>query len=286
MSQRILLKTTIPTTEDDWHIGRFSLLAAHLENCTDASGSRHDVAARDRIEADGDDVDLIAAARGEFDQIWLFGVDVTNALSDNDVENLRTFRAGGGGLFLTRDHQDLGACLSRIAEIGPSQYFQTANPEPDAARHCIDDVDTPDITWPNYHSGANGDLQRVTVLDPVHPLMQRAAGEPIERLPCHPHEGCVGVPPGMEATARVVATGVSQTSGAAFNLCVAIDEPGQGRAVSDSSFHHLCDFNWNPKLGCPSFVSETPGSTVIDDPHALDDVRAYVANAARWIARL
>ena len=285
MTTRILLQTTIATTEDDWHIGRFSLLARHLENCTDAAESRHDVAARDRIEADGDDVDLIAAARGEFDQIWLFGVDVVNALSKGDLANLAAFRDGGGGLFLTRDHQDLGACISHIAGIGPTQYFQTANPEPDEARHCCDDLDTPEITWPNYHSGSNGDLQAVTMVGPLHPLMQRASGEAIERLPCHPHEGTVGVPPGMEKVARVVATGVSQTTQLPFNLCVAVDEPGKGRAVSDSSFHHLCDFNWDPRLGCPSFVTEKPGSTVVDDPHALDDVHAYVGNIARWIAR-
>ncbi len=285
MPQRILLKTTIPTTEDDWHIGRFSLLASHLEDCTDASGNRHDVAARDRIEADGDDVDLVAAARGEFDQVWLFGVDVTNALSATDIENLQSFRAAGGGLFLTRDHQDLGACLSRITDVGPTQYFNTVNLEPDAARHCCDDLDTPSISWPNYHSGSNGDVRPIAIVAPLHPLMRRASGEAIERLPTHPHEGNVGVPRGMEDVARVVATRVSQTSGAAFNMCVAVEEPGQGRAVSDSSFHHLADYNWDPRLGCPSFVTETPASTVIDDPSALDDVRAYVSNVARWIAR-
>jgi hypothetical protein len=33
---RILLQTTIPTIEDDWSIGRFSLLAGHLASLTDA----------------------------------------------------------------------------------------------------------------------------------------------------------------------------------------------------------------------------------------------------------
>ena len=28
---KILLQTTIPYAEDDWHIGRFSLLTEHLE---------------------------------------------------------------------------------------------------------------------------------------------------------------------------------------------------------------------------------------------------------------
>ena len=53
-------------------------------------------------------------------------------------------------------------------------------------------------------------------------------------------------------------SGRSLTSGATFNLCVAVEEPGMGRAVSDSSFHHVCDYNWNPRLGCPSFVTNPP----------------------------
>ena len=40
---KILLQTTIPTVEDDWHIGRFSLLARHLRD------EGHDVTARDRV---------------------------------------------------------------------------------------------------------------------------------------------------------------------------------------------------------------------------------------------
>ena len=37
---RILLQTTIPNHEDDWHIGRFSLLAEHLRSLTDNHGQR------------------------------------------------------------------------------------------------------------------------------------------------------------------------------------------------------------------------------------------------------
>jgi hypothetical protein len=34
----ILLQTTIPRIEDDWHIGRFSLLRDHLASITDENG--------------------------------------------------------------------------------------------------------------------------------------------------------------------------------------------------------------------------------------------------------
>ena len=57
-----------------------------------------------------------------------------------------------------------------------------------------------------------------------------------------------------------------------------------GRAVSDSSFHHFCDYNWNPRMGCPSFVSEPGGEDVLSSPDALDDGRRYVENIAAWLA--
>jgi hypothetical protein len=46
---KILLQTTIPFTENDWHIGRFSLLRDYLANLADGEGRPlYDVAARDR----------------------------------------------------------------------------------------------------------------------------------------------------------------------------------------------------------------------------------------------
>ncbi len=277
---RILIKTTIPTTDDDWHVGRFSLLTEHLGR------SFRDVTARDRVsDGAGDDADLALAAKGDFDQIWLIAVDVTGALTKADVANIQAFRARGGGVFLTRDHQDLGACLSRLGALGQTQHFQTVNPEPGEERRRCDDLDTPGITWPNYHSGANGDLQPVEAVEPLHPILHRATGGAIRRLPAHPHEGAVGAPEGLKDWARVIARGRSERSGARFDLAVAVEEPGAGRAVSDSSFHHIADYNWDPRLGCPSFVTEPPGDEVLRDPAALDDVKAYVDNIADWLAR-
>jgi hypothetical protein len=57
-----------------------------------------------------------------------------------------------------------------------------------------------------------------------------------------------------------------------------------GRAVSDSSFHHFCDYNWDPRMGCPSFVNEPPGEGVLSSADALDDVHRYVENIAAWLA--
>ena len=286
MPTRILVKTTIGPVADDWHVGRFSLLTDHLRSLKDsAGGALYDVVARDRSEnQNGDDTDLVQLASGAYDQLWLIGADETGALTSADVENVAQFRRRGGGILLTRDHQDLGACLTRLGALGATQYFQTSNPDPDESRRRRDDLETPAISWPNYHPGANGDLQTIGAIHPIHALMRTPSGIAIRRLPAHPHEGAVGAPTALRHIARVVAQGRSLTTGATFNLCVAVEEPGMGRAVSDSSFHHFCDYNWDPRMGCPSFVNEPPGEGVISSPDALDDGHRYVENIAAWLA--
>ena len=286
MAIPILLKTTIGAVADDWNVGRFSLLTAHLRGLRDTRGElRYEVCARDRVEsAAGDDRDLAQAAAGAYAQLWLIAADTVGALTETDIDNIARFRRTGGGILLTRDHQDLGACLAKLGALGASQYFQSVNPDPDPSRRCSDDRETPSISWPNFHSGANGDLQSVTPVEPVHALLKRTGGGVIQRLPAHPHEGAVGVPDSLGGSARVVAQGRSITTGTAFNLCVAVEEAGQGRAVSDSSFHHFCDYNWDPHMGCPSFVNETPGFEVLTSPRALDDVHSYVENIAAWLS--
>lgn len=281
---RILLTTTIPYTADDWHIGRFALLRAHL------AGLGHQVTARDRTADDaGNDAQLVGLASAPIDQLWLFAVDVGGGLTAADCAGIDAFRARGGGVMTTRDHDDLGACLARLGALGAAHHFHSVNPEPDASRRCIDDQVTRSISWPNYHTGDNGDAQTITAIAPQHPLL-RGDGQPIRYLPAHPHEGAVGVPAGAEAFARVVAGGVSSVSGRPLNLIVAFDGERDahgrplGRAVAQSTFHHFCDYNWDPRAGCPSFVGEPPGDGMLRDPRGLADTHAYVRNLAAWLS--
>ncbi|HEX8289837.1 MAG TPA: hypothetical protein VF556_17790, partial [Pyrinomonadaceae bacterium] len=114
-------------------------------------------------------------------------------------------------------------------------------------------------------------------------------GETIEYFPAHPHEGGVGVPEN-ESSARVIAKGKSLVTGTDFNLIVAFDrhedEHGNllGRAVAESSFHHLVDYNWDIGKGCPDFVEEKPGDGYANNPPALNDIKTYVENLAKWLA--
>ena len=285
----ILLQTTIPQTEDDWSIARFSLLRDQLASIRDESGRAvYKVTARDReVDADGNDVLLSVLDTTDVDELWLFAVDTGDGLSGADCEGITRFHQRGGGILTTRDHQDLGSSLCTLGGVGRAHFFHSQHQDPDQSRNVRDDVASQTIDWPNYHSGANGDYQRIVAVEPAHELLSSSAGV-IEYFPAHPHEGSVGVPED-EDHARVIARGLSQVSGREFNLIVAFerrpDRHGNqlGRAVAESSFHHFVDYNWDTSKGCPSFLLEPPGDEIHRDPSRLNDVKTYVRNAARWL---
>lgn len=283
---RILLQTTIVTNQDDWHIGRFSLLRAFLEGLRDDSGlPLFCVVARDRLATGKPDPVLSTIDTSAFDELWLFAVDVGDGLDRADCEGITRFHERGGGLLVTRDHMDLGESVCALGGVGLAHHFHSSNSDPDVSRQLIDDTETSAILWPNYHSGANGDFQRIEVIDPPHPVMANssAPGGWIRYLPSHPHEGSVGVPPGTNG--QVIARGTSKVTGRRFNLAVAFDAiGGAGPAIAESSFHHFADYNWDPSLGCPSFVSEKPGEALPSSTEALSSVHTYVANLALWLA--
>jgi hypothetical protein len=290
---RILLQTTIPTIEDDWNIGRFSLLREHLASLTDNQGQPlYEVVARDRgINSEGDDELLSKLDQTDFGELWLFAVDTGDGLTIADCEGITRFRQRGGGLLTTRDHQDLGSSLCTLGGVGRAHFFHTRHQDPDESRHARDDQDTPAISWPNYHSGRNGDYQHITAIEPIHEVLRNpeSASGVVEYFPAHPHEGSVGVPEGEEH-ARVISTGVSKVTQRPFNQIVAferaVDRSGNtlGRAIADSSFHHFVDYNWDISKGCPSFLVEPPGDQILKEPDKLKDVTTFVSNAARWLA--
>jgi hypothetical protein len=271
---RVLLQTTIPFTEDDWHVGRFSKLARHLGALPGVT-----VTARNREAPAGTDDPVLANLdASDFDELWLFAVDVGDGLTKAECEAIGRFRRRGGGVMITRDHMDLGSSLCDLGGIGAAHYFHSHNPDPDESRRRRDDEATRDIDWPNYHSGANGDFQVLTPSGAPHPVL---AG--VSRLPAHPHEGAVGAPPN-DASARVIATGVSQATGRTFNLAVAFERgPDGGRAIAESTFHHFADYNLDPSLGAPSFVSEPPGDGFAREPAALAETYRYYENLLRWL---
>jgi len=285
MTIKIVLQTTIPTTADDWSIGRFSLLAELLRQQRDESGQRlFDVTMRDRDPLGAPDALLSKLDRSDYQQLWLFAVDTGQGLSVEDCRGIDAFRARGGGILLARDHMDLGCSVCNLAGIGAAQHFHTHNVDPNSPA-VRDDPFTLSISWPNFHSGANGDYQRIEVLEPVHDVLRdaSAANGVVEFLPSHPHEGAVSAPAG--ARARVIARGKSKATGATFNIAVAFEADGQtGRAIAQSTFHHFADYNWDPRVGAPSFVDEPPGDAILRHPQARAATDLYARNVARWLA--
>jgi hypothetical protein len=293
MTIRILLQTTLPATEpDDWTIDRFSMLTEYLKSLRDEQGAPLcQVTARDKTpDANGSDPVLSTLSRDRFDELWLFALDVGDGLTAAECRAITRFHAQGGGILATRDHQDMGLSMCDLPTVGGFHYFHTAQPDPDPDRLAPDDIQTSTITWPNYHSGANGDYQTIIPTEPVHPLLidQDRNGRVIERFPAHPHEGGVGIPAGNLHHARVVARGKSIVTGREFNLVVAaerVEHNGHqlGRLIAQSTFHHFVDYNLDTTKGCPTFVDEPPGRQVLDQPDGLRDIYAYFKNALYWL---
>ena len=271
---KILLQTTIPYVRDDWNISRFSLLHEVLHD------SGFDVSSRDK-----DNGGLTQIDSSDFEQLWLFAVDGGNGLTAEECAAITRFRRSGRGILSTRDHQDLGSSICAIGGIGAAHYFHSQNLDPDLTRRNRDDPQATDIDWPNFHSGQNGEYQKVKVVGDLHPLLERGDGSRIEWFPAHPHEGGVGAPPN-DASARVIASGTSRATGRAFNLVVAFERGRDaGRGVAESSFHHFADYNWDPRKGCPSFVADPVADEVVRDPQRLDDIKQYVRNVAGWLGK-
>jgi hypothetical protein len=276
---RILLQSTIAPDPDDWDITRFSLLADELRT------AGHDVTARNRNVGVEQDPILGRIDELDFDQLWLFAVDVGDGLTASEAAAIRRFREDGGGVLTARDHQDLGSCLTKLGSIGRVNRFHDDDIDPAT---MLDDQDSPNISWPNFHSGANGDYQPVFVAEPAHELLRttKTSSGRIEWFPAHPHEGSV-LEIGDFVTS--LACGRSTATGRRFNLAVLIDGEltpdgrTMGRALAESTFHHFADYNWDLDCGAPSFVTEPPGSQIKADPAPLAIFKDYVHNIVAWL---
>jgi hypothetical protein len=284
MTIRVLLQTTIVPTQDDWSIARFGFLSDFLRAQKDSAGKPlFSVTARDRETLAAPDPVLSTLGREDFDELWLFAVDTGEGLSSEECKAISEFRKSGGGLLVTRDHMDLGCSVCGLDGVGLAHQFHTHNLDGSCPLER-DDPYTLSIDWPNFHSGANGDFQQVEVVDDVHPVLADSSSPTgaVRFLPSHPHEGAVCAPANQGA--RVIALGHSKATGRPFNLAVAFESlNGKGRAIAESSFHHFADYNWDPRVGCPTFVDEPPGDAMLREPAALASVQTYVRNVALWL---
>src|SRR5258708_11494266 len=103
---KILLQTAIPTTADDWSIARFSLLSQFLRDQRRGDERLFEVTARDRDPPGSPDSVLSTLDQGDFDEMWLFAVDVGNGLSAEGCAAISRFPRIRGGLVVTRHHTE------------------------------------------------------------------------------------------------------------------------------------------------------------------------------------
>jgi hypothetical protein len=285
--RKLLLQTTIEGDADDWNIDRFSRLRTFLSGLRDENGlPAFLVEARNRTRRGVPDPVLSTLHESDVGQLWLFAVDTGDGLTAEDCAGISAYRRRGGALMVTRDHMDLGSSICSLGGVGAAHHFHSRNREPDADRHRADNPFSAPISWPNYHSGANGDYQRVRAVGRTHPLLRDhlSPSGVIQYLPAHPHEGAVSAPPGA-SDSRVIMEGQSSLTGRNFNIAVAFERGEHGgRALAQSTFHHFADYNWDPNAGCPSFVTERPSPGMFHFPEALRSTKQYVRNVAFWLA--
>ncbi|KWT87604.1 MULTISPECIES: hypothetical protein [unclassified Variovorax] len=283
----LLLQTTIEECPDDWNIARFSRLRSFLADLQDEEGHPlFRVTARDRTKRGEPDPVLSTLHESDYDQLWLLAVDGGDGLAPADCAGISQFRRLGGAMMITRDHMDLGSSICSLGGVGAAHHFHSRNVEPDKGRHCVDHPFSANILWPNYHSGANGDFQRIRSVGSIHPVMRdrRSPTGVIQYLPSHPHEGTVSAP-SDDPSGRVIMEGVSSVSGRRFNIAVAFERSEHGgRAIAQSTFHHFADYNWDPSCGCPSFVTEPASDGLARFPEALRSTKQYVRNIALWLS--
>ena len=72
----MLLPTTIVPQDNDWHVGRFSMLRDYLASLAETDGRpQFRIAARDRGPVNTPDLVLSTLDRSAYDELWLFAVD-------------------------------------------------------------------------------------------------------------------------------------------------------------------------------------------------------------------
>lgn len=151
-----------------------------------------------------DAVDLSA-----FGQIWLFGIGApadTAPLLDSEVAAIAEFMDGGGGVFATGDHADIGASMcGRIPRVRSMRTWFVKNP-PDNEPRAPDPIDAQRLdttVWGAEETRGSADFRfnnqsddRPAAITPtpagrVHPLLDLGRGRRLEHLPDHMHEGAV-----------------------------------------------------------------------------------------------
>lgn len=286
---------------DPWWWVRFDITTAHrgsaLSPFEDPTVEHHD-----NFKFDTPPVNL-----AEFDQIWLFGVLPAgfSPISAAEIAAITAFMDGGGGVFATGDHAELGASLCselpRVREMrkwkagGPAG---TPPPQTGLKRHdTLREGPTPGYEFDDQSDAVPQPISpRMYAAWSPFPWLSRRVPHPVlcgrdgvlNVLPDHMHEGEVVKPssvagqadwpngrgPEIIARATVIPhdTDGDPVDGKTFGVLGAYDGHHEsiGRIVVDATWHHW--FNVN----LVGFAAGSP---------ALDKIHNYFWNVGLWLAR-
>ncbi|MFI6098084.1 hypothetical protein ACIA8G_21200 [Lentzea sp. NPDC051213] len=164
-----------------------------------------------------DSVDL-----SQYDQIWMIAVLRSGEeLSESELRAIAQFMDGGGGVFATGDHEDLGVKMcGRVPRVRSMRKWHWPSPGPNGEPVApkVDGPDRRDTLSPGRDAGIQFDDQSDDVPQRIcpklyrswpwnrywhrshpHPLLCGPRGV-ITVLPDHPHEGECYVPADLSAT--------------------------------------------------------------------------------------
>jgi hypothetical protein len=136
--------------------------------------------------------------RTNYDQIWLFGFNITN-LSAAEQTVIAQFMENGGGVFATGDHEFIGRGMgnniprvrkmrnwSTIPMTDPARLDTVLEPGVDNIKQFDDQADAvPQRIYPVFFS--NGGPDTIASSWNVHPVLRHPSGA-VDYLPDHPHE--------------------------------------------------------------------------------------------------
>ncbi len=173
-----------------------------------------------------------------YDEVWMFGImGRTAGLDASELQALGQFMDGGGGVFATGDHDELGAGMcGQVPRVRSMRnWFTSGVPAdriapPGGGEERIDTNVPNPVTGNDFDNQSDAHPQRVyptwyedgSIFRSLpHPLLA-GPGRAVTHLPDHPHEGKCVVPSSLDPTEfpggvapEIVAWAVS--AGAAFD---------------------------------------------------------------------
>ena len=281
-----LLLSTIATDPNDWHIGRFSLLADMIRRAGQELDPSFSLNISDYPTSDSERQTLQAdLAAGRYSQVWLIAPDMDNGPDPGFFRALETAVKAGTDLVIARDHTDLGCCLLELkdclGDVGQTQTFQRTWTNLPKDREYAD-PDSAAIVTPCVVTGQNGGVQ-ICRQRAEHPLLNFASMIPGHLvIPAHPHEGVIRK---VAASQTVLLSSFSITSGREQTTAIVDEADGRGMVIHHSTFHHFADYNLDVAAGAPDFVLDPPSTQIADSPDLLNDIKAYVRSVVHYASR-